>query len=129
MLPDRVHFYLLTDLESAPDVLARLLADAAGPNRFTLREMAAHLADWEGVFLGRLTQTRDEENAVLHRLDEGQVARDNGYAHADPQECLTRYRTGARRSSPSCAACRRRGGRASGRTPRSARSRWRRRPC
>jgi len=45
MLPDRVHFYLLTDLESAPDVLARLLADAAGPRRFTLREMAAHLAD------------------------------------------------------------------------------------
>jgi len=83
MLPDRIHFYLLTDLECAPDVLARLLADVAEPamwdrrpdsDRFTLREMAAHLADWEGVFLARLTQTRDEENATLHGLDEGKVA-------------------------------------------------------
>jgi len=103
MLPDRVHLYLLLDLESAPEALARLLAGVSDPaawdrrpdpDRFTLREMAAHLADWEGVFLGRLTQTRDEENAILHGLDEGQVAIDRDYAHADPQECLTRYGAG-----------------------------------
>ena len=106
MLPDRIHHYLLLDLESAPAVLARLLANVTDvavwdrrpdPDRFTLREMAAHLADWEGVFLGRLTQTRDEENATLHGLDEGQVAVDNDYAHADPQECLTRYGTGRKK--------------------------------
>ena len=103
MLTDRIHHYLLIDLESAPEVLARLLADVTDPaawdrrpdpDRFTLREMAAHLADWEGVFLGRLTQTRNERNAVLQGLDEGQVAVDNDYAHADPQECLTRYGAG-----------------------------------
>ncbi len=103
MLPDRIHSYLLLDLESAPETLTRLLAGVTDPavwdrrpdpDRFTLREMAAHLADWEGVFLGRLTQTRDEENATLHGLDEGQVAVDNHYAHADPQECLTRYGAG-----------------------------------
>ena len=103
MLTDRIHHYLLIDLESAPEVLARLLADVADPaawdrrpdpDRFTLREMAAHLADWEGVFLGRLTQTRNERNAVLQGLGEGQIAVDNDYAHADPQECLTRYGAG-----------------------------------
>lgn len=103
MLPDRIHLYLLLDLESAPETLARLLAGVTDPavwdrrpdpDRFTLREMAAHLADWEGVFLGRLTQTRDEENAILHGLDEGQVAIDHDYAHADPQECLARYGAG-----------------------------------
>ncbi len=103
MLPDRIHLYLLLDLESAPAVLARLLAGVTDPaiwdrrpdpDRFTLREMVAHLADWEGVFLGRLTQTRDEANATLHGLDEGQVATDNDYAHADPQECLMRYGAG-----------------------------------
>ena len=103
MLPDRIHLYLLLDLECAPAVLARLLADVTDPaawdrrpdpDRFTLREMVAHLADWDGVFLGRMTQTRDEENATLRGLDEGQVAIDHDYAHAAPQECLMRYEAG-----------------------------------
>lgn len=103
MLPEKVFQYLLIDLESAPDVLEALLAGVTSPDawdrkpnpdRFTLREMAAHLADWESVFLGRLKQTRDEENAVLQGLDEGQVAIDHDYAHADPEESLARYRAG-----------------------------------
>ena len=101
MLPEKVYHYLLIDLASAPDVLTVLLAGVTNPSdwdrkpdpdRFSLREMVAHLADWEGVFLGRLKQTRDEENAVLQGLDEGQVAIDHDYAHADPPECLARYR-------------------------------------
>ena len=80
MLTERTRLYLLLDLESAPDVLARLLADTSepavydrrpDPDRFTLREMVAHLADWEAVFLDRLSKTRDEENATLQGLDEG----------------------------------------------------------
>lgn len=103
MLPERVRHYLLIDLESGPEVLARLLADVTDPDvydrrpdpdRFTLREMLAHLADWEAVFLMRLTQTRDEENATLQGLDEGQVALDHDYAHSDPSECLARYQEG-----------------------------------
>ena len=101
MLPPKLHRYLLIDLESAPNVLAKLLEEAAGaawdkrpdPERFTLREVAAHLADWDQVFLGRLRQTRDTDSAILQGLDEGQVARDNDYAHSDPIESLARYRT------------------------------------
>ena len=102
MLPEKLHRYLLIDLESAPDVLARLLDGVSGaawdkrpdPDRFTLREVAAHLADWDQVFLGRLVQTRDADNALLQGLDEGQVALDNDYTHADPMESLARYRAG-----------------------------------
>ena len=103
MLNERTRHYLLLDLQSAPDVLARLLADTSDPtvydrrpdpDRFTLREMVAHLADWEAVFLKRLTQTRDEESATLQGLDEGQVAIDHDYAHADLSECLARYKAG-----------------------------------
>ncbi len=103
MLQEKTRQYLLIDLESAPDVLARMLADTRDPaaydrrpdpDRFSLREMVAHQADWEAIFLKRLTQTRDEENPTLQGLDEGQVAIDNDYAHADPSECLSRYKTG-----------------------------------
>jgi uncharacterized damage-inducible protein DinB len=103
MLPTKLYGYLLIDLESAPDVLARLLAEVSDPaiwdrrpdpERFTLREVVAHLADWDQVFLGRLMQTRDADNPVLQGLDEGQVARDNDYAHADPAESLTRHAAG-----------------------------------
>ena len=103
MMTERTRHYLLLDLASAPDVLARLLADTSDPavydrrpdpDRFTLREMVAHLADWEAVFLDRLSKTRDEENATLQGLDEGQVAIDHDYAHAAPPECLARYKAG-----------------------------------
>ncbi len=103
MLPERTRHYLLLDLDSAPDVLARMLQGVTDPAvfdarpdpaRFTLREMVAHLADWEAVFLRRLTTTCDEENGVLQGLDEGQVALDHDYAHADPSECLARYKSG-----------------------------------
>ncbi len=102
MLPEKLYRYLLIDLASAPDVLAKLLEGVTGPawdrrpdpERFTLREVAAHLADWDQVFLGRLTQTRDQENPTLQGLDEGQVAVDNDYAHADPAQSLARYQAG-----------------------------------
>ncbi len=102
MLPEKLHRYLLIDLESAPDVLAKLLEEVTGaewdrrpdPERFTLREVMAHLADWEAILLGRLVQTRDQDKALLQGLDEGQVAVDNNYAHSDPMESLARYRAG-----------------------------------
>ena len=100
MLPERTRDYLLIDLESGPEVLARLLHgftdwDARpDSSRFSPREMVAHLADWEEVFLTRLMDTRDDEAPVLQGLDEGQVAMDHDYAHADPAECLHRYETG-----------------------------------
>ncbi len=103
MLPNRIRTYLLCDLEATPEVLDRLFAGVADPaiydrrpdpERFTLREVMAHLADWEEVFFERIRQTRDEEGATFVGLDPGQVAQDHDYAHADPAECRARFRRG-----------------------------------
>lgn len=101
-MPPKTVYYLLAGLDAAPDVFDRLLQSVSDwdkrpdPERFTLREMLAHVADWESVFLNRLRQTRDEENAVLVGYDEGQWAIDHDYAHADPVECLQCFRAGRR---------------------------------
>ena len=101
MLPERVYRYLLIDLEAAPDVLGKMLETVTGPEvydrrpdpeRFTLREVVAHLADWDQVFLGRMTQTRDSDHPTLQGIDEGQVAVDHDYAHADAAESLARHK-------------------------------------
>ncbi len=101
MLPEKAYRYLLIDLESAPDVLSKMLETVTDPGvydrrpdpeRFTLREVLAHLADWDTVFLGRMTQTRDTERPTLQGIDEGQVASDNDYAHKDPAQSLTRHK-------------------------------------
>lgn len=91
MLPEKVRSYLLGALAGAPDLfdaLLRNMTDAEAdrrpdPDRFTIREALAHLADWEDVFYGRLIQTRYEDDAVLQGYDEGQWAIDHDYAHAD----------------------------------------------
>lgn len=100
MLPEKVRTYLLGALAGAPDffdALLRGLTDAEAdrrpdPDRFTLREALAHLADWENVFRGRLIQTRDEERPVLQGYDEGQWAIDNDYAHADWRAQIALFR-------------------------------------
>ncbi len=83
--------YLFTALEAAPALFGHLLrglteqeADRRpDPERFTIREVMAHLADWEPVFLDRLTRMRAEDHPILPGYDEGQRAIDRGYAQTD----------------------------------------------
>ncbi len=102
MLPSFVRDYTLTAIGGAPDVLERLLADVAfndpiwdcrpDPARFTLREITAHLADWNGVFLSRITRTRDEEEPRLLFQSADEVARANSSFEVAPEVSLTRFR-------------------------------------
>jgi hypothetical protein len=86
--------YLLSALEGSPTVFAHVLkgitveeADRRpDPERFTIREVMAHLADWEPVFHERLRRTRDENEPTLAVIDEGKLAIDHDYAHSDLQE-------------------------------------------
>lgn len=99
MLPEKVRAYLLGALAGAPALFAVLVRDMTDaeadrrpdPDRFTIREALAHLADWENVFGGRLEQTRDQETPVLQGCDEGQYALDHDYAHADWRAQLTLF--------------------------------------
>lgn len=104
MLPAKTRSYLFTALEASPLVLSRLLSAFAAtdsiwdkrptPDRFTLREMLGHLADWEPIFRERLTRTSTENEPLLLNVDEGALALANNYAQSNPLESLARYREG-----------------------------------
>lgn len=101
MLPTPARAYLLAALDNTPAILTGLLShlpseDATWqvrpqPDRFQLREIVAHLADWEAVFSERFERTISEDMPILSRPDLDERAEEKGYAHADPQECLVRF--------------------------------------
>ena len=82
---------LFTALEAAPALFDHLLrglteeeADQRpDPDRFAIREVIAHLAGWEPIFLERLTQMRFKDHPTLPDYDEGQRAIEHGYAQSD----------------------------------------------
>ena len=104
MLPPFAMRYVLLGLEGTPQVVETLLhalpADdprwnaRPDPERFTLREIVAHLADWEPIFLGRIERIRDEDMPFLPDVDEGKIAIENDYAHSDPHASFARFRRG-----------------------------------
>lgn len=104
MLPAPVRKYLLASIASAPEVIETLLEGIAAndsrwdarpyPDRFTLREAVAHLADWEPIHKYRIERILNEDEPTLPDMDEGQMAEENDYASQDPLECLRRYREG-----------------------------------
>jgi uncharacterized damage-inducible protein DinB len=104
MLPDFVRTYLLSALAGTPDVLEGFLKTVPDtdpvwdfrpyPERFTLREVIAHLADWEPIFLERMRRIQTETDPALPSYDEGQFALDRDYAHQSPQANLARFREG-----------------------------------
>ncbi len=104
MMPAPVRKYLLSALSGTPDVAERLLKDlhADDPRwdyrpdseRFTLREVVAHLADWEPIHLERLMRMCEEHNPTLPDIDENKLAIDNDYAHSDPHASLEWLRGG-----------------------------------
>ena len=104
MMSSAVHKYLIAALSGLPDVAERLLKDLHAddprwdfrpdPARFTLREVVAHLADWEPIHLERIQRMRDEDDPTMPDIDEGKTAVDNDYAHSDPHGSLEWIRGG-----------------------------------
>jgi len=91
--------YLFTALRSGPVLIAHLLegvtdteADARPePERFTIREIVAHLAEWEPILLERMRRIRDEDCPELPGYDEGQLALNHHYALSDLAEQLALF--------------------------------------
>ncbi len=86
--------YLFTALESAPGLFEHLLRGLTNeeadqrpdPDRFTLREVMAHLADWDEVFLTRMRRICDEDRPLLEGYDEGRRAIEHDYVSTNPFE-------------------------------------------
>lgn len=91
--------YILNGLEAAPVVQARILSGSVDwdkrpdPSRFTLREMIAHLADWDEIWAMRVDRFLNEDHPMLESIDEGVIAEERGYASQDPLANLELYRS------------------------------------
>ncbi|MBS1723888.1 MAG: DinB family protein [Armatimonadetes bacterium] len=95
-----VRNYLVTGIEGTPAVLKSLFADwreddarwdeRPDPERFTMREMIAHVADWDPIFLQRVSRLRSEDNPMLESVDEGELAKERDYASQSPTQNLRR---------------------------------------
>lgn len=88
-------------LSGTPSVVAGLTQNLAPDDeiwdrrpyadRFTLREIAAHLADWDRIYLERLATMRESSGAMLEAYDESHLALVHDYAHASPRQSLRRF--------------------------------------
>jgi len=101
MLNEFTRRYLLDGLRHTPDVLAHLTTEAPTESwdhrpvadRFTLRELVAHLADWDAVWNERLELILTAEDARLPDRDPEQLARDHDYGRANPTTSLDQFQT------------------------------------
>lgn len=100
MPPDALRNYLIHGLEATPLALERILEgfeawdDRLAPDRFSAREMIAHLADWEEIWRERIRRTVEEDCPSLPDMDEGAIALERNYATQDPIDNLQRFAGG-----------------------------------
>ena len=94
--------YVLAGLAASPAILDELLrgitaaqADARpDPERFTIREAIAHMADWEPIWLARVLKILAEDAPTIESLDEGEFAVRNRYHETDFSEQAARFAEG-----------------------------------
>jgi uncharacterized damage-inducible protein DinB len=88
--------YLLPSVEFGPAVLKSLIDripasrfdERLSEDRFTLREVVAHLVDFEPIFRGRMESAYKTPGITVEPKDEGQMAIDHDYASQDVHENL-----------------------------------------
>ena len=102
-MPPYVRKYLIDHaLNASPGIIARFCANIPdaiadqdqGPDLFTLREVLAHLADWEPIWLERMQRIVQEDSPVLPNIDEGEMAELNDYATTPVEVSLEKFATG-----------------------------------
>jgi len=85
---------LLPTIEFGPLILKRIIEQLGqyqldmrlDPNRFSPREVVAHLADWEPIMRERVRIAAEQPGTVLEVFDEEEMARAHGYEHSDVME-------------------------------------------
>ena len=102
-MPPYIRKYLIDEaLSATPGIITRFckgipehIADQnQGPDYFTLREVLAHLADWEPIWLERIQRIVQEDMPVLPNIDEGEMAELNGYTTTPVEVSLEKFATG-----------------------------------
>jgi hypothetical protein len=86
--------YLMPTIEFGPLTVRRLVElipahrrdERLIPERFTPREIIAHLADWEPILLQRMKTAYETPGTTIEVYDEEEMARLNRYDLKDPLE-------------------------------------------
>jgi uncharacterized damage-inducible protein DinB len=94
--------YVFAALLAAPDLMSRALSDLTpeeadrrpDPERFTIREVIAHLADWDPIFLYRMRRMCEDENPTLPGYEPDDLARDHDYAHSNVEDQFAKWQQG-----------------------------------
>lgn len=95
-----MHPYVLLALERAPSVFERLMRRIGEESwdarrheeRFTPREVVAHLADWEPIFRARANEVLASPGATVEAFDESERAISLDYASWEVEASLLRFR-------------------------------------
>jgi uncharacterized damage-inducible protein DinB len=90
---------LFTALEQSPLFFEYLLKDLTeeeadqrpDPERFTIREVVAHVAEWETIFLERMQLTCAHQHPVAPAYDPNELAARHNYAGTDVAEQFANY--------------------------------------
>lgn len=102
-MPPYVRKYLIDHaLNATPGIISRFCANIPdaiadqnqGPDLFTLREVLAHIADWEPIWLERIQRIVQEDMPVLPNIDEGEMAVQNAYATIPVETSIENFTTG-----------------------------------
>jgi len=93
---------LLVSLAGTPDVLDELVRRLMphdpvwtlrpDQNRYTMREVMAHLLALETKWFGRIAQTSARDGVTLPMIDLAQLEVDFQYSSCDPLQCRTKFR-------------------------------------
>jgi uncharacterized damage-inducible protein DinB len=105
MLPHAARGYLLNGLVATPIVIDHLLRDSAesdyditpDPERYTIRWQIAHLADWEDIWLERMTVIRTQDNPTIPNRDPDEAAEKGKYDQREVAAEQARFRQGRER--------------------------------
>ena len=101
-----MHPYFARGLSFGPIVMGRLIKALpyeehdliTEEGRFSPREVVAHLAEWEPIFLERIRQAVEQPGSEIEVFDEGEMAAANEYYRQDIFENLTKW-MGARQKT------------------------------
>ncbi len=88
--------YMTKGAAASARAIEQIAAQLAGPtwderrdpDRFTPREVLAHLADWEPILRARIEGALKTPDFVITPYDETQRAEDGAYSSKDPQASL-----------------------------------------
>ncbi|MEI7986873.1 MAG: DinB family protein [Armatimonadota bacterium] len=91
--------YLFKGLAAGPTVVRRIVSQVppskydsvSDPDRFTLREAVAHVADWDSIDLDRIKQIIEDPGCTITPFDETERSIEQNYTSTEVMDQLDLY--------------------------------------